>query len=105
MACDTNPEWKVGGFDSIGVFDHQTGGLELYNVGKGCATNEPIFVPKSESSPEGEGFLLANIYEGDRDATHLVILDAQNVSAGPLAKAYLDHRVPFGFHGNWAPLT
>jgi len=30
-----------------------------------------------------------------------VNVDAQNVSAGPLATAYLDHRVPFGFHGNW----
>ncbi len=31
------------------------------------------------------------------------MLDAQNVAAGPLATAYLDHRVPFGFHGNWKP--
>ena len=23
--------------------------------------------------------------------------------SGPAAKAYLDHRVPFGFHGNWRP--
>ncbi len=105
MACDTNPEWKVGGFDSIGRFDHHTGNLELYPVGEGCATNEPIFVPKSDSSAEGEGFLLANIYDANRDGTHLVILDAQDVAAGPLAKAYLEHRVPFGFHGNWAPLA
>ena len=29
------------------------------------------------------------------------ILDAENIDAGPLARAMLDHRVPFGFHGNW----
>ena len=34
-------------------------------------------------------------------ASHLIILDGQNLSAGPLATAYLDHRIPFGFHGNW----
>ena len=105
MACDTNPEWKVGGFNGIARYDHETDKLEVYDVGDGCATNEPVFVPKSANSPEGEGFLLANIYDANRKATHLVILDAENVSAGPLAKAYLDHRVPFGFHGNWMPLS
>jgi carotenoid cleavage dioxygenase len=104
MACDTNPAFKVGGFNAIGTMDHRTGNLSLYDVGAGCATNEPIFVPRTPTSPEGDGFLLANVYDANRRASHLVILDAQDVSAGPLAKAYLDPRVPFGFHGNWAPL-
>jgi carotenoid cleavage dioxygenase len=104
LACDSNPEFEVGGFNGIGVYDRETDKLEVYDVGEACATNEPIFVPKSATSPEGEGFVLANVYDANRKATHLVILDAQNVTAGPLAKAYLDHRVPFGFHGNWAPL-
>ncbi len=105
LACDTAPQWKVGGFNGIGVYDLHTDKLEIHDVGEGCATNEPIFVPKSESSPEGEGFLLANVYDANRKASHLVILDAQNVSAGPLAKAYVDHRIPFGFHGNWAGIN
>ena len=103
MACDTNPQFKVGGFNAIGRFDHRSGKLETWDVGAACATNEPIFVPKSQSSAEGEGYVLANVYDAERKASHLVILDAQNVAAGPLATAYLDHRVPFGFHGNWAP--
>lgn len=103
VACDTKPEFRVGGFNAIGRFDHQTGKLDRYDVGAGCATNEPIFVPKSADAPEGVGYLLANVYDENRKASHLVILDAENVSAGPLAIAYLDHRVPFGFHGNWKP--
>lgn len=105
FACDTNPEFKVGGFNGIGCRDHETGKLDLYDVGEGCATNEPIFVPRSDDAPEGDGFLLANVYSDARKASHLVILDAQNVADGPLATAYLDHRVPFGFHGNWAPIS
>ncbi len=104
FACDTNPEFKVGGFNGIGVRDHHTGKLEVFDVGEGCATNEPIFVPRAEDAEEGDGFLLANVYSEARKASHLVILDARNVSDGPLATAYLDHRVPFGFHGNWAPI-
>jgi carotenoid cleavage dioxygenase-like enzyme len=105
FACDSNPEFKVGGFNGIGRVDHQTGKNEIYDVGEACATNEPVFVPKSADSAEGEGFLLANVYDDNKKTTHLVILDAENLSAGPLAKAYLDHRVPFGFHGNWCPAT
>jgi carotenoid cleavage dioxygenase len=105
MACDTNPQFDVGGFNGIGRIDHKTGNVDIYDVGAGCATNEPIFVPRSADSAEGDGYLLANIYDDNRKASHLVILDAQNPSDGPLATAYLDHRVPFGFHGNWKPAS
>jgi carotenoid cleavage dioxygenase len=104
VACDTDAEFKIGGFNGIGRIDHHTGQLDVYDVGEGRATNEPIFVPKSEHSAEGEGFLLANIYDSARQASQLIILDAENVTDGPLATAYLDHRIPFGFHGNWAPV-
>jgi len=103
FACDTQPAFKIGGFNGIGRVDHRTGKLDIYDVGSGCATNEPIFVPKSEDAPEGVGYVLANVYDDNRKASHLVILDAENVADGPLATAFLDHRVPFGFHGNWKP--
>jgi len=101
FACDTNPQFKIGGFNGIGRIDHRSGKVDVYDVGAGCATNEPIFVPRANDAAEGDGYLLANVYSEARKASHLVVLDAQNVSAGPLATAYLDHRVPFGFHGNW----
>ena len=85
--------------------DHRTGNIDSYDVGAGCATSEPIFVPRSASAAEGDGFLLAYVYDANRGASHLVVLDAQNVSDGPLAKALLDHRVPYGFHGNWREAT
>jgi len=103
IACDTKPQFRVGGFNAIARVDHRTGRMETYDVGTGCATNEPIFVPRADDAAEGDGFLLANVYDDNRKASHLVVLDAQNVAAGPIATAYLDHRVPFGFHGNWRP--
>jgi carotenoid cleavage dioxygenase-like enzyme len=93
-----------GGFNSIGHFDHQTGRVSKYEMGDHFATSEPVFVPRSESSPEGQGYLVANVYDAEIDKSHLVILDAENVEAGPIGRAMLDHRVPFGFHGNWRPL-
>ena len=53
-------------------------------------TSVPAVRPTSRSScrspnrrGEGEGFLLANVYDANRKASHLVILDAENVTAGP----------------------
>jgi carotenoid cleavage dioxygenase len=68
-----------------------------------CADSDVPSPSRSADAPEGVGYVLANVYDDHRKASHLVILDAENVAAGPLATAYLDHRVPFGFHGNWKP--
>ncbi len=88
-------------FNAIGCIDHQTGRSSIHDMGTHCFTSEPIFVPRSENSAEGEGFLLANIYDDRSNSSHLLVLDAQDLTGAPLAKAQLDHRVPFGFHGNW----
>ena len=105
MACDVRPEPKTGvdAFNGIARIDHETGGLEVCDLGESCAAGEPVFVPRAADAPEGDGFLLAVVYDARPKASHLAILDARNVSAGPLARAFLDHRVPLGFHGNWAP--
>ena len=65
------------------------------------AVSEPVFVPRTEKSQEGEGFLLSTVYDAAIDKSFLLVLDAENIEQGPIGKAMLDHRVPFGFHGNW----
>jgi carotenoid cleavage dioxygenase-like enzyme len=67
------------------------------------AVSEPVFVPRSESAAEGDGFLLCLVYDEDCDRSHLALFDAQRIDSGPRAKAMLDHRVPMGFHGCWLP--
>lgn len=90
-------------FNAIACVDHKTGKKRVYEMGAEFATSEAIFVPKSNTAEEGEGYLLSNVYNHKTDKSHLLILDAQNVDQGPLATAHLDHRMPFGFHGNWVP--
>ena len=66
-------------------------------------TSEAIYVPRSADAAENEGYLLSVVTDLEKGASSLAILDAQNVSAGPLAMAELGHRVPIGFHGGWRP--
>ncbi|MFT5693346.1 MAG: carotenoid cleavage dioxygenase-like enzyme [Oceanicoccus sp.] len=103
MLCNGSVKSEAGTFSNIARFDHKTGQRDTFEMSPHMGTSEAIFVPKSASAEEGEGYLLSNVYDGTTDKSHLLILDAQNPSQGPLAKAYLDHRVPYGFHGNWMP--
>ncbi|HUA33977.1 MAG TPA: carotenoid oxygenase family protein [Candidatus Binataceae bacterium] len=85
----------------IGRFDHSTREMRIYNAGPAFALAEPVFVPESHDAAEGDGYLLTNIYDEARDASHLAIFDASEIERGPIARAHLDHRVPVGFHGQW----
>ena len=101
----TSPEGKGEMYNVVGRFDHQTGKSERYSCGdRGTHfTSEAIFVPRSDAAAEGEGYLLSVVTDMTTEKSALQVLDAQNVSAGPLALAQLDHRVPVGFHGGWRP--
>ncbi|HEY7901250.1 MAG TPA: carotenoid oxygenase family protein [Caulobacteraceae bacterium] len=89
------------GFDSIAEVDHATGRRRHFALPDGDSVGEPIFVPRSADAPEGEGWVLAVVYRGQSDASDLLIFDAGDIEAGPIATARTPRRVPFGFHGNW----
>ena len=66
-------------------------------------TAEPVFVRKPGAVAEDEGWILSYVYDPKRDLSDVVILDAQDFAGEPIATIRLPVRVPFGFHGGWAP--
>lgn len=92
---------KAGIFNALFLYDHQTGQRRVHRLGASSFASEPVFVPRTANSPEGEGFLLAAVYRQGEHRSDLVILDAENIEDQPLATIKLPHRVPYGFHGNW----
>lgn len=90
-----------GVFNAIVRYDWNTGQRRAHTLGPTGFTSEPLFVPRTSTSPEGEGFLLAVVYRQEAPRSDLLILDAENIEAQPLATLKLPHRVPYGFHGNW----
>ncbi len=62
---------------------------------------EPVFVPRSPQ--EGWGYILTVVYRTEEDRSDVVVLDAQQIDAEPLAIIKIPHRIPFGFHGNFIP--
>jgi carotenoid cleavage dioxygenase-like enzyme len=63
---------------------------------------EAVFVP-STSGPadESSGWYMGYAYDPARDGSDLVIIDASDFAAQPVARIKLPQRVPHGFHGNW----
>lgn len=83
-------------------YDLQTGNAMRHELPAGRVANEASFAA-ADDTPGGPGWLLSFVYDASTDKSDLVILDAQDVVAPPVATIHLPRRVPFGFHGNWLP--
>jgi carotenoid cleavage dioxygenase-like enzyme len=89
---------------SLAKVDLTTGGVQVHDFGPGAVASEGVFVPASEDAAEGEGFVLTIVGDvGGEHPSELVVLDATNFAAPPLARVRLPQRVPLGFHGNFVP--
>jgi carotenoid cleavage dioxygenase len=106
--------WIVGGdvtdpkvgdprHDGLIHYDLKTGKSTAWTAGPDDRCGEPIFVPRSETAPEGDGWLLSVVYRGEEKRSDLAIFEATDIGSGPIALAHLSSRVPAGFHGNWRP--
>jgi all-trans-8'-apo-beta-carotenal 15,15'-oxygenase len=62
---------------------------------------EPLFVARPSSECEDDGWVLVLVHDGENISTELAILDAQQISAGPIATLKLPRYIPMGVHGSW----
>jgi carotenoid cleavage dioxygenase len=83
-------------------YDLAGGATERHEFGPGRSPGEAVFAP-SEADAEDAGWLLTYLHDAATDSSELVILDAADISAPPVASIALPQRVPFGFHGSWVP--
>ncbi len=91
------------------------GGLVRYDLNTGAAVEhgfgttqspggpgEAVFVPSTTGpADESSGWYIGYVYDPARDSSDLVIIDASDFAAPPVARINLPQRVPYGFHGNW----
>ncbi|QIS02653.1 9-cis-epoxycarotenoid dioxygenase [Nocardia brasiliensis] len=83
-------------------YDLRTGNQAAHEFGPGRIPAEAVFAPADER-PGGAGYLMSFVYNATSDRSDLVILDADDLAAAPVATVHLPQRVPFGFHGSWLP--
>lgn len=88
--------------NKLGYMDFRTGRQSTWHCGPDSLIQEPCFVPRTPDAPEGDGYLFALVDDVVRNYSDLVILDAQRIEEGPLARVKLPFRLRQGLHGNWA---
>lgn len=87
---------------AIHRYDLHDGAVTSHLLGPGRTPREAVFVPADDAAG-GDGWLMAFVYDAAIDRSDLVILDAGDLAAPPVAAIYLPRRVPAGFHGNRLP--
>ncbi len=87
--------------DSLAHIDLATGRRTTWMLPDGDAISEPVFVPRSADATEGDGWITAVAYRAGEGVSEMLVFEAQDMAAGPVAAAKMPRRAPFGFHGNW----
>jgi carotenoid cleavage dioxygenase len=92
-------------FDGANYLKHDFGAgtTQERDFGAGRIPSEFVFVPSAGATSEDDGWLMGYVYDAAVDRSDLVILDAHDFGAAPVATVHLPVRVPYGFHGSWIP--
>lgn len=102
LAGEGNAEEPVYG-DAIYKYDLATGQCWEHHLGAGVRGGEPVFAPASPTAGEDEGWVMAIVHDTGTEQSRLVIIDAHDFTAPPVAVVHLPQRVPYGAHGSWVP--
>ena len=73
---------------------------DVYWAGPTTTFQEPAFIPK-DGGAEGEGYLIALVNHLDVLRNDIMIFDAMDLAAGPVAAIHLPFKLRLGVHGNF----
>jgi all-trans-8'-apo-beta-carotenal 15,15'-oxygenase len=86
---------------AVEKIDLETGEKQIWSAAPRGFAGEPLFVPRPDATAEDDGWVLAVIYDGENHRSDVVILDAQDLCRGAIARLHLKHHIPYGLHGNF----
>ncbi len=82
-------------------YDFSNGNSQIHEFGAGRYGGEAVFVPRPGATAEDDGWLITFVYDKESGTSELVVVNAQDVTATPVARVIVPQRVPYGFHGAW----
>lgn len=109
LVMDSSLPFNGGGARASGLrinqlchMNFRTGKQSTWFCGPDSLIQEPCFIPRSATAPEGDGYVVALIDNVMLNYSDLAIFDAQAIENGPIGRAKLPFRLRQGLHGNWA---
>ncbi|CAO1649883.1 carotenoid oxygenase family protein [Parasphingorhabdus sp. NYA22] len=94
------PGWFL--FNGLTKHDLETGTAEHLSFGEQRFGSEAPFIPRANAQSEDDGYLISFITNMKQDRSECIIIDAKNISAGPVCTIILPHRISSGTHATWA---
>ena len=88
-------------FDGVMKYDNESGTTAEFIYGPDRHGGEAVFAPKIGASCEDDGYLVCFVHDEAEHQSECLIIDAGDVSAGPVATIIMPFRVPYGFHAGW----
>ncbi|MER7796824.1 carotenoid oxygenase family protein [Microbacterium sp. NPDC096154] len=88
----------------LATLDWDNQKVDVHELPPGVVAQEPMFLPRSEDAPEGDGWVLSMVNFMAENRAEFWVLDAKNIKADPVARILLPYRQSFSFHGSFATL-
>lgn len=88
-------------FDGLVKYDNLTGAKQTYYFGEHRYGSEAPFAPRDGSAGEDDGYLVTFVTDEREGRSEVQVLDASDITKGPVARVLLPQRVPLGFHATW----
>ncbi|GIZ49198.1 hypothetical protein CKM354_001223300 [Cercospora kikuchii] len=90
------------GLNGIAMHSNKTGETRWFYAGDNSLVQEPIFVPRTDDAPEGDGWVIALVERREANRCDVVVLDTKKFET-PVAIVQLPLHVKAQIHGNWVP--
>lgn len=88
-------------YGTLTCHDFGTGSRQRFSLPEGDVLSEPVFAPRPGSATEGDGWIVSAAWRRAARRSELLVFNATDIAAGPVAAVQLPRRIPFGFHGAW----
>jgi len=89
-------------FDGVIKYDFSGGvSAQTYYFGRGRFGGECVFAPRPGATVEDDGWVLTYVHDAIAQRSEFLVMDARDITAGPVARVLLPQRVPYGFHAAW----
>jgi carotenoid cleavage dioxygenase-like enzyme len=89
------------GFNTLLMHNFETGETQKYFHGDDITFQEPIFVPRYDGAPAEDGYILVVADLFKENLTNLLVFEAREIKAGPIAVVKLPLKLLDGLHGSW----
>ena len=89
-------------FSGLKRFDLRTGRTMRYEYGEGRYGSEPQVARAVGAKAEDDGYVISMVADMKADTSEILVLRADDIAAGPVARILLPHRISSGTHSCWA---